>query len=366
MLLLGESNHMLPSEMQVAVGVIAQKALTFLPTDNQIKWMAWVGGILLSLAGAALTLLVSWHFNESNLPQRIEDLKRANMREHLLLQPVIVAVARRGIGPVIPNIEGSRLTQLRKWFSGWNEKERARVLAASASQIAKEASALRMAAQEAEQRQITAHLIRGYQTASQGDDEAAFEEFESAVKVAANDRLSRDIAAGWARKINKQQRELHLLGELKMCAAEARSDLDHARALRREAELIEKRQSPDDLREARDLLILAGNLLRPIAGDEEARIELGRVLTLFCEVQCSRRRVGRLDWLNGPLPRARTCLTEIRALKRPEEPEGEAYGEERLDRLVERIAELRETADDNGSSDTPEPADDASGGERSG
>jgi hypothetical protein len=128
-----------------------------------------------------------------------------------------------------------------------------------------------------------------------------------------------------------------------------------------------ERQSPDDLRGARDLLILAGNLLRPLAGDEEAKIELGRVLTLFCEVQSSRRRVGRLDWPNGPLPRARASPTGMRAHARPEEPGGEVYGEDRLDRLEQRIAELRgEAPDDNGTSDAPDPADNAPGGERGG
>jgi hypothetical protein len=78
---------LLPPQWQLVAGVIVERARDFLPTDEQLKWAAWIGGILLSLGGAALTLLATWHFSEINLPQRIEDLKKANMREHLLLQP---------------------------------------------------------------------------------------------------------------------------------------------------------------------------------------------------------------------------------------------------------------------------------------
>ena len=370
-MLFGESHRMLPPEWQLFVGVITERARDFLPTDEQLKWAAWIGGILLSLAGAALTLLVSLHFNESNLPQRIEDLRKANTREHLLLQPRILSIARRGIGPVIPNIESSRLTLLRKWLSGLNEKERARVLAASASQVAKEASALRVAAREAEQRQITAHLIRGYQFGSQGDDEAAFEEFEAATRISADDRVSRDIAAGWARRLNNQRRELELLDELKQAAIATRSDVDHARALRREAELFEKRQNEDDWVQARNRLDISRNLLEPLFADLDARLELGRVLTLYCEVQCNRRRVGHLDRPNdGALTKARPCLLRVRMHLRPEEPGGETYGQERLDALVQRIAKLRGEAPSDGNgddaSDAPSPTDDPPGGERSG
>jgi hypothetical protein len=44
----------------------------------------------------------------------------------------------------------------------------------------------------------------------------------------------------------------------------------------------------------------------------------------------------------------------MRTRTRPEEPGGEVYGEDRLDRLEQRIAELRdEGSDENGASDPP-------------
>jgi hypothetical protein len=80
------------------------------------------------------------------------------------------------------------------------------VLAASAKRLARESSALSTAAQESQQQQITAHLIREYQHASQGDEDKAFEEFEAATTVRTEDIISRDIAAGWARRTKKNQK----------------------------------------------------------------------------------------------------------------------------------------------------------------
>jgi hypothetical protein len=59
----------------------------------------------------------------------------------------------------------------------------------------------------------------------------------------------------------------------------------------------------------------------------------------------------------------------VRMHVRPEEPGGETYGQERLDAVVQRIADLRGEAPSDGNgdaSDAPSPTDDPPGGERSG
>jgi len=324
----------LPAEWQWMKDLLDQAERRLGPT---VRFLAWLAGIVGSLAGAAFTLLASWHFAEMNLPQRIEDLKKAHTRRHLMLQPRFLALARNGLGPVRADIEKSRLMLLRKWLS-WGEKERARVLAASSNQLAREASALSVAAQEAQQQQITAHLIRGYQHASEGDEQKAFEEFEAATKVRADNIVSRDIAAGWARRINQHKRELELLQELQQVASSMGSEIDLARALRRRSELLNKNESDLDRIEARNRLNEARDLLLPLVGDNEAKLELGRVLTLFCEVQCNRTAIGHLG---GPLARMRGYMVGVATRTRPEEPGGEAYGEERASRVERRVAELR-------------------------
>jgi len=239
---------------------------------------------------------------------------------------------------VVADIETSRLTLLRKWTSGWSKREQARVLAASSKLLHREAEALNSATEASQHQQITAHLIRGYQYASQDDDDKAFEEFEAATKVTADDIVSRDIAAGWARKLKRQRRELELLDELQRAASGRGEDLHIARALRRESELLEMRKLESDWVQARNRLNDARELLRPLVGEPEGKLELGRVLTLLCEVQCSRTVVGKRA---GSLAGMRNCMTGVRMHSRAEEPEGEKYGEDRAVRVEQRAAELR-------------------------
>jgi tetratricopeptide (TPR) repeat protein len=328
----------LDAELHRRVQSILAVARSLIPSEEWIRYLAWLGGIAASAIGAAFTLLASWHFAEMNLPQRLKDLKDAHAREHLSLQPALLSLARSGLGPVVADIETSRITLLRKWLSGWSKKERARILAASAKRLEREALALSAAALASQHEQITAHLIRGYQYASQGDDDKAFEEFEAATRVRADDIVSRDIAAGWARKTNKLPRERELLKELQHAAMGRGVDLDLARALRREAELLDKGQNEQNWRDARDRLNEARNLLQSLLAHDEARLELGRVLTLFCEVQCSRTVVRMLG---VPLARMRSYMAGVTMHSRPEEQGGEEYGEARALRAEQRVAELR-------------------------
>jgi hypothetical protein len=228
-----------------------------------------------------------------NLPQRLEDLKKADTRKHLLIRPQFLALARNGLGPVPSDIEASRFMFVQKWLS-WGAQGRARVLAASANWLAKEVSVLAAAIEEAQERKVTSHLIRGYQQASQGDDEKAFEEFVAATKVRSDNILSRDIAAGWARRMNKQEQERELLDEMQQAATIKQSTIDHARSLRRAAELWAKIGNDPARNEALSRLRDARNLLQPLAANKECQVELGRVNTLLpkrsgsqCHPHCS-------------------------------------------------------------------------------
>jgi hypothetical protein len=112
--------------------------------------------------------------------------------------------------------------------------------------------------------------------------------------VRADDTLSRDIAAGCARRLNKQKREQELLVELREAARQSQSTIIEARALRRQAELLDKR----------------------------------------------RLRVGRLGGAEGPLVRMKRHMAGAPTTHRIEESAGEAYGEERAARVEKRLEEL--------------------------
>ena len=256
------------------------------------------------------------------------------------LQPVYLALSRRGLGSIPADIETSRLTLLRKWLSGWSKREQARVLAASANQLAKEASALSAATSEAQQELITAHLIRGYQHATDGDDDSALEEFEAATQVQLDNVLSRDIAAGCARRLGRQKREFELLNQMQKAAGNVGADMDLARALRRTAELLEKREDEANRREALTLLRQARGRIEPGIATEDAKLEMIRILTLHCEIQCDREVVRRLVGPNGEFTRLRTYVDQVEMRGRPEESGGEEYSKKRVDDLERRISDL--------------------------
>lgn len=124
-------------------------------------------------------------------------------------------------------------------------------------------------------------------------------------------------------------------------AQRTRVEVAQAVALRRQAEVLDKHRNDGSWRDARDRLDIAHDLLQPLLASDEAKLELGRVVTLFCEVQCSRKRIGHLD---GPRGRRNTMLALMKGVemhRRPEERDGEEYGEERASRVDRRLAELR-------------------------
>jgi len=325
----------------------------FLPGDTARSALIWVGGIAFSAISAALTLLATWHFLEMNLPRRIEDLKQFHLQDHLALRPQLIAIAKTRLRFIPADIETSRFTLLRRWWSAFSDTEKTRLLAATAMRLGQEAAALLSAAKEAQQQAITAYLVRGYQYAAEGDNDRAFHEFEAATRVDVNDIYSRDIAAGWARCINNQMRELELLQEIQRISGEVRRYVDQARALRREAELIAKRSNAPAYLEAQERLRVAQNILEPLVADQEAKVELGRVHTLFCEVRCDRGRPGRLGGPNQPMTRMREYLGDIEMHRRPEEQCGEEYGRERVERVEMRVAAMFGDEETDGDDNAP-------------
>ena len=335
-----------------AIATLKQQAHRFIPTGEQINFLIWLGGLAGGAISAAFALLASWHFADLNLPRRLRELSEALTQSHLAERPQLLALARKGLGTIPPNPETSRLSHLRAWIGGWTEKGRARILAASVDRLANDAAALTAAVSETQHRQITSRLIRGYHFEAEGDDARAFEEFDAATRINRADIASRDIAAGRARRLNNQKRELELLKEIQEAAKALGLDQDFARALRREAELLEKRKTETHWCEARDKLNEARRLLRPLIDDEEARVELGRVLTCFCEVQCSRTKIGRLEGPNGPLTIALQLMANVDMHRHEAEEGGEIYGDERTKQVRDRIAELRD--DTTAGGETPD------------
>jgi hypothetical protein len=316
--------------------------LALMPEEKTRVRLAWIAGVALSLLGAALSFVATWHFLEMNLPRRIEALKRYHLRDHLELRPRLIAVARPGLMFIPADIEASRVTLIRKWWSRWSLKEQARVLAATAHRLGDEASALESATRFAQAQQITALIIRGYQYAVDGDKQSAYDDFKHAASVRKDDILSRDIAADWARCMNDQAHELALLREIRADGVGPRSFIDKARSFRREAEVIARRNSNAARGEALNLLHEARGILEPNVADRDAKEELVRVLMLFCEIRCDKGTPGKLRTGNQPLARMNQYREEVDLHERPEEQCGEKYTSDRARRVTDRVARLEE------------------------
>jgi len=274
-----------------------------------------LGGLAIAAWGTAFSLLMGWHFLEMNLPRRIEELKDYHLEDHLALRPRLIAVAKNKLR-IPADIGASRFTLVRRWWGSRTFKGQARLLAATATRLSEEAVALAAATREAQAQAITAYLVRGYQYVARRENERAFAEFELAARASPTDIYPRDIAAGWARCVNNQDREFELLHEIQRIAADARLHVHQARALRREAELIAKQNNDPAYIQARDRLRDAENILLPVVAGSEARLELGRVYTLFCEMRCNLRRPGHLNGPNQPLTRMLEYMDKVEMHRR--------------------------------------------------
>jgi hypothetical protein len=309
-------------------------------TNDQWKFLAWLAGISISAIAASLSFFTQWHFAEVNLPRRLEDLKNDLKISHLGLRPSYLVAARTGhLGPAPFEFAGTRLMLLRQWLSYFSKNERARVLAASHSILQEETAALKDAVEESQQRLITSRLIRGYQYASDGNNENALAEFLAATEVKHDDLASRDIAAGFARRVGNQNEEERLL--LEVTNTSKGDPVIRASALRRRAEILDKTKNENSWREARDLLDVARDLLDPLVADE-AQQELARVLILFCEVQCQRKKIGRL---NPDLQTLDKLLASVKLHPRSEEQGGERYDLRRATEVRNWVNRLRGDAD---------------------
>ena len=183
-------------------------------TDQQVSFLKWLVGLLGALGTSTALLFLNWRFNEANLPHRLEDLV-TSFRSHATERDakLLIFARQRGV-PTMGDSRSSKFTFLMSRLGTLSLEQEAGVMAASIKEIEEEASALRSALENAKKWQITAHLLNGYRLAREGSDEKAFEEFLAATQISDEDLVSRDIGAGWARKLGRTQQEADLLASM--------------------------------------------------------------------------------------------------------------------------------------------------------
>ena len=165
---------------------------------------------LIGSSGLAGALLGAWYWGEIHFPERIVGLCSAIERHHrAAARDELLEVARQGLGRLPTTIAMSKITFLRRLISGWGGSTRqiAKSMAASIDYIAVEARALARVKNLADETQITALLVRGCHYESQNNGEEAFTEYNAATTVMSEDMVSRDWAAGCARRLKKSAEE---------------------------------------------------------------------------------------------------------------------------------------------------------------
>lgn len=341
---------------------LEQQIRPWVPDSATLNSIAWLTSISGTIVAAALSLAAAWHFAEINLPSRLQDWIASRERLHRRQRLALIDAARTDIDDIPAAYEDSRWTFLRSLIGRRSIADNARQLAASVNRVRKQAVTLASATAEVQHRQITAHLVRGYVFESNNETDRAFEEFLAATRVRADDVLSRDIAAGAARRSKNVGEEVRLLVEMQEIGQARGFRTEQAMALRRRAEIAISAAAPNSFTEARDLLQAASRILEHSGLNAEAEQELGRVLVLFCEVQFERNRVGLL----GPSRERALALMRRHAqyLTRPSESGGENYSVGRAEEIDRRIAErlMRRRESDGeggvpGALDAPGPTD---------
>ena len=312
--------------------------------EDALKFTGTILGAAFTIASGTLALLKSWHYAESNLPQRLSELIDEHRIEHERGHLLSLAQrdAARGIRPGQP-IQRSLYSRLLVTFGS---RDRDSVICATAvDEFGKNAENLRRAEAEAEARVITSRLVRSVYFTADHDHAKAFQEIEEALSIKSDDLDALHAAAACARRMNDKAREIAMLDRLFAGAGAQGQALIGANALRRKAELYSNTTNPNDLVTARRLLDLASRQLQGLVADGDTRLEIGRRACLFCEVQAARGKLGLLGGPNGPLATATNNLGTEAMKTAPGEDGGEAYGAERVGQARRQI----EGADDEGA-----------------
>ena len=290
---------------------------------------------LFGLASAALTttygLLSTWHYAEWNLPDRLQDLIAEYKSRSVELRPQLLHAAAEAPDDAKFLSGDQRTTTLARFarlIRGSSLSSEARWLIKSSNDLARDEKALSSAAAEVRYRLVTAHLARARYSVARQDDVSAKAAFADARRVDPIDCEVLSCGAACARRLRESDHEVELLNALKGASAAAGQTVLFAQSLRREAEILFRRAGRDALNEARNLLAQAAEQLGSPSNAERAkRIELGRNVILFCQVQITRERTGHLT---SKVSQAKEIMSAENDDFASNEDGGETYGKMRL------------------------------------
>ena len=294
-----------------------------------IFWLGWAGSGGVAMLVSSYTLLRAYHYNETNAPYILSDFLEAQTQSDKHAFSALAEAARTSkedwsqLTPVVRS-PWSRFGRL---LTKDRPEAQARAAIASIQELEKKSAIASKAADLARERYANAHLLKALNLAVRGADEKAYEELKNTLVSIPDHKEALSEAAAVCRRLGRDQEELQLLQRLAVVAENSNNSLLVASSLRRRAEVHKTRSGTQQLDEARRRLNEAINKLGAYGNNgSQQSMELGRILTLFCEVQILRDRTGHLP---NVVQRAMDLMQHVEDHSLPEEAGGESYGRAR-------------------------------------
>ena len=262
-------------------------------------------GVAGSFATAVLTIHRSWYYAELNFPRRLKEWMERAISRHLEVRPALLAAVNDPVAPtsfLTPIVHYGYFDWAMRRSGLGHARARARVLAASLEDLKDDLGVVEVRRKQLETQTVTVHLLRGAGLSAEAalevahsdpwreKNDAALKEFLHALDLRSDDVDALELAAKQYLILGEHPHALDCLE--KMAAAANNEPLRRARALRSQAEILEKDSTDASLNTARGLLIAAIDeaLLPHNRSSPERTLELAKAYRVRGEVQLKREK----------------------------------------------------------------------------
>ena len=266
---------------------------------------AWTIGIAGSFVTAVLTIHRSWYYAELNFPRRLREWMERAINRHLEVRPELLATVNDPVSPtsfLTPVVHYGYFDWVMQRSGLGRSGARARLLAASLEDLKDELGVVEVRRKQLEGQTVTAYLLRGAGISAEAALEAvhsdpwrekndsALKDFLQALEVKHDDVDALELAAKQYLILGEHPHALDCLE--KMASSAKNEPLRRARALRLQAEILEKVNTDTSLNAARGLLIAAIEevLLPQNRSSPERTLELAKAYRVRGEVQLKREK----------------------------------------------------------------------------
>jgi hypothetical protein len=284
-----------------------------IPIDQAAVWIA---SSVTAVTGG-LAILKGFFHAEMNLPRRLQEMIDEARERHLHDRPQLLGYVRKPFETrdfLSPTILANPFAQVLRIFGIESVRTRARDVATSVERLEGELQNLASWKEDAENRKVTAHLLRGTCLAAEAGQQGAGsleekrlherskEEFLAALALRRRDLDALEGAAVQCGVLGHESERLGFLTRIIEAAEGEANRLRRGKAIHQSAVILNESIDVEDQRLARERLASINQVLNET--EPEERIELAEALLFYGGIQ-SRR---------GKTPTAKRVLTKAVSL----------------------------------------------------